>query len=186
MKIVADSISNGTVPDVEFTKFKNFASTGQSVVLPIPHETDDQDKLYMRIIDFNHDDKADGTGKAGITFIAENSIDKFFKFEDINETSTNWAQSELRYNMNDKNGTINKILTSVLTDVKVKPEVVQKRYAKAYEGSNSYDYDNILTSNDTFFVPSYKELTGKAIYNCGTIENMGNEGELYKYIGNDI
>lgn len=186
LKIVSKAISNGTVPTDEFEKFKNFATTGQSVVLPIPHESDTEDKLYMRIIDFNHDDKADGTGKAGITFIAENSIDMFVAYDADKEASTNWANSGIRSNMNTKNSEIYKILSSALETQEIQPEVVAKKYAKGYLESNTYDNTTILTSNDMFFVPSYKELTGENEYGIDTPEKMGDEVERYFYIGKDI
>lgn len=66
--------------------FALFAEIGDAKVLNIPHEGDTEDKLYMRIIDINHDIKATSTlwniEFAGLTFMSENSIDKGYCYHD--------------------------------------------------------------------------------------------------------
>ena len=56
--------------------------------------------LEYRIVGINHDDLADGTGKAGLTFEATNTA---FGFQKMNATDTNvggWEKSELRGRLN--------------------------------------------------------------------------------------
>ena len=42
----------------------------------------------MRIIGINHDDKADGSGTAGLTFMAANAINKGYYYEDNGVSNT--------------------------------------------------------------------------------------------------
>ena len=56
--------------------------------------------LAYRIVGVLHDDLADGTGKAGLTFQATHALPKAYR---MNATDTNkggWEKSELRQNMN--------------------------------------------------------------------------------------
>ena len=70
---------------VYLEEFKYYAEYGMTKELLIPHEEDTDDRLFMRIIGINHDNKADGNGKAGLTFMAANSINKGFTYEVVKE-----------------------------------------------------------------------------------------------------
>ena len=71
-----------------YQEFVEYAMQGQTKTLMLGNE-ENSDRLYMRIIGINHDYKADGSGKAGLTFMAVNSINQAYYFEDENSTEHN-------------------------------------------------------------------------------------------------
>ena len=56
--------------------------------------------LEYRIIGINHDDLADGSGKAGLTFEATNSALGYQKMNATNTNAGGWEKSELRGRLN--------------------------------------------------------------------------------------
>ena len=60
----------------------------------------DGKSLEYRIIGINHDDLADGSGKAGLTFEATNSALGYQKMNATNTNAGGWEKSELRGRLN--------------------------------------------------------------------------------------
>ena len=56
--------------------------------------------LEYRIVGINHDDLADGSGKAGLTFEATNSALGYQKMNATNTNAGGWEKSELRGRLN--------------------------------------------------------------------------------------
>lgn len=79
--------------------------------------TDGQTLTY-RIIGMNHDDLADGSGKAGLTFEATNDALGYQRMNATDTTSGGWEKSELRGRLN--SGDLWSLLPSELQS-KVKP-----------------------------------------------------------------
>ena len=127
----------------------------------------------VKIWDFDHYDKADGTGKAGIVFGSQKIEMKSY----MNSSRGNiggWKSSNLRRNLNfnfgyisdsDDNYTIIGKPTVWSKDIVnvVKPVVIS-----AYKGGE-VDHSNIgnsyLTMVDIAFVPSFAEMSGNGIIN---------------------
>ena len=95
-KAVADDIAkNGTASKV-YAKAKAAMDAGSTWSVKL---TNDKTMTY-RIIGINHDDLADGSGKAGLTFEATNNV---LGTQRVNATNTNvggWEASELRGRLN--------------------------------------------------------------------------------------
>ena len=95
-KVVAEDISkNGTGSKYylaalkamdEGTKWKTVLMNGQT--------------LEYRIIGINHDDLADGSGKAGLTFEATNNVLGAQRMNATNSSAGGWEKSELRGRLN--------------------------------------------------------------------------------------
>lgn len=185
LQTVSNAISKGEIRPRELERFENFAEEGQYKCLALgANENAEEDYLYMRIIGINNDVKSANNEKAGLTFMAANSINKGYCFESSDATTTiNWQNSKLRENMN--TGEIFSLINSALNNESVTPQVVNKEYAKGYltssDNFDETDYsDEILISQDTFFLPSYYEITGD------NIMDIGYEGTKYPYIKNDM
>ena len=65
-----------------------------------PVKLTDGKTLEYRIIGINHDDLADGSGKAGLTFEATNSALGYQKMNATNTNAGGWEKSELRGRLN--------------------------------------------------------------------------------------
>ena len=116
--------------------------------------------LEYKIIGINHDDLADGSGKAGLTFLTEwnDSIKGRLNPTDTNDGG--WEKSELRANMN--SGEIWNLM----------PADIQSKVATVSKESNN-DSAALTKTTDKLFLPSYAEETGKPNdYGC-------NEGSQY-------
>ena len=104
--------------------------------------------LEYRIIDINHDDLADGSGKAGLTFLTTSAGIQSRK----NATNTNaggWEKCELRQKMN--SGEIWNLMPS---DFQSKVKAVRKK-------SVTVVYDaTVIQTNDKLFLLSFPEIVG--------------------------
>ena len=159
-----DIAKNGTSSPV-YAKAKAAmdAGTRWSVTL-----TNGQEMTY-RIIGINHDDLADGSGKAGLTFEATNDV---MGEQCMNATMTNaggWEKSELRGRLN--SGDLWSLLPSELQS---KVKAVTKTTANKGGGSvgiPSADTPSVTT--DKIFLLSTTEL-------YGNVQADGTRYELYK------
>lgn len=137
IKDVADRINKGEIDASEMEKFKKFAEEGQTKTLYLGSDHSEtvtsSDRLYMRIIGFNHDELTGSAGDmAGITFMAANAINTPYYYEDATtEKPTNWQKSKLRSSMNETNGEIYNVMFNALKAESVAPVSVSKKYARA-------------------------------------------------------
>lgn len=84
--------------------------------------------------------------------------------------------------MNSTDGDIYNLINRALGSVS--PVKVKKTYSKAYEGgASSYSTEQAI-SEDTYFLPSYSEITG----DTNSFGDEGLQGSIkkYTYISNDI
>ena len=120
--------------------------------------------LEYKIIGLNHDDLADGTGKAGLTFLTtSNGI-----FDRMNASNTNtggWEQSELRAKMN--SGEIWNLMPSDFQS-KVKPV---KKLTNNVGGSRENMNAAVTATTDKLFL-----LSGREIWNDSY------SGEYYTWV----
>ena len=95
-KAAADDIAKNGTASAVYAKAKAAMDAGTTWPVKL---TNDETMTY-RIIGINHDDLADGSGKAGLTFEATNSV---LGAQRMNATNTNaggWEASELRGRLN--------------------------------------------------------------------------------------
>ena len=142
--------------------------------------------LEYRIIGINHDDLADGSGKAGLTFEVTNTV---LDAQRMNATNTNaggWEKSELRGRLN--TGDLWSLMPSDFQS-KVKP------VRKLTNNVNGTDKNAAVTAtSDRLFLLSYSEIVETPYGGWSGYSWIGNEGTQYEafkgkvtnnYSGND-
>ena len=127
--------------------------------------------LEYRIIGINHDDLADGSGKAGLTFLTTSTTIN----SRMNATSDNtggWEKSELRQKMN--SGEIWNLMPS---DLQSKVKAV----TKLTNNVNGNDKNAAVTAtSDKFFLLSYSEIVATPYGGWSNYLWIGNEGTQYE------
>ncbi len=94
-EVVAEDIAAKGEASLAYAKAKDAMDTGMTWSIKLTNG----ETMTYRIIGINHDDLADGTGKAGLTFLTTSTV----IFDRLNATGTNaggWEASELRAKMN--------------------------------------------------------------------------------------
>ena len=122
--------------------------------------------LKYRIIGINHDDRADGTGKAGLTLQFNNSL-----FSGKINANGPWEKSPLRSSLN--SGELFNLF----------PLDFQQKLTPVIKLTNN---DNgmsktasVSTTEDCVFILSYKELFGDPASSLSDYSWLKNEGERY-------
>ena len=95
-KAAATDIAKNGTSSVVYAKAKAAMDAGTKFSTKL---TDDK-TLEYRIVGINHDDLADGSGKAGLTFEATNSALGYQKMNATNTNAGGWEKSELRGRLN--------------------------------------------------------------------------------------
>ena len=141
--------------------------------------------LEYRIIGINHDDLADGSGKAGLTFLTTSTTIS----SRMNATATNaggWEKSELRTKMN--SGEIWNLMPS---DFQSKVKSVRKLTNNVGGASENAA---VTATSDRLFLLSYSEIVETPYSGWSGYSWIGNEGTQYEafkgkvtenYSGND-
>ena len=122
------------------------------------------------IIGFNHDNLADGTGKAGITFQFKELITTKHV---INTEQTNvggWEMSEIRIYVN------NDVFTLLPTDLQDKIKEVVK-----LSDAGNMDTTTLVETTDKLFLLSLEEVRLSSPYN---VYNVAGQGKKYKKFTN--
>lgn len=123
--------------------------------------------IQVRIIGFNHDDKSDGSGKAGITLQMVDCLATKYK---MNDTSTNAGGYPASVMKTSTLPTIRALLPQEWQDV---TKLVDKKSANG----GSTNYTATLTTSEDLFL-----LSAKEVYGVGSISQDGeNEGSVYEY-----
>ena len=141
--------------------------------------------LEYRIIGINHDDLADASGKAGLTFLTTSTTIS----SRMNASATNaggWEKSELRQKMNS-----GEIWTLMPSDFQSKVKPVRK----LTNNVNGTDKNAAVTAtSDRLFLLSYSEIVETPYSGWSGYSWIGNEGTQYEafkgkvtanYSGND-
>ena len=95
-KAAADDIAKNGTSSVVYAKAKAAMDAGTKFSTKLT----DGKTLEYRIVGINHDDLADGSGKAGLTFEATNSALGYQKMNATNTNAGGWEKSELRGRLN--------------------------------------------------------------------------------------
>ena len=188
--IAADISENGSSSEF-YSEFMTFMQNDEHIVLPldstaasyssIANEADQS--IEFRIIGINHDDLADGTGKAGLTFQATHSLPIGYRQNSTNTNVGGWESSEIRTKMN--SGVIYDLMP---VDVKTYAQPVLK-YTNNVGGGTARASAAVSTTTDTFFLASYAELasaytgTTASWVNATWLPNEGYQYEYWAYVG---
>lgn len=149
---IAANVANGTATSLY--------GVGSVKMLEITNDDGTTETIPMEIVAHNHDDKADGSGKASLTFIAKNVLSEARKMNDAYATAGGWSAMSLRTWLNgDFLATLPSDLQSALTEVK-----------KLSDGG--YNNAEITTSNDKVWIPSVSEVNSEQTTVVG-------QGEVY-------
>ena len=180
-KAVAEDIAAKGEASPAYAKAKAAMDAGTKFSMKLT----DGKTLQYRIIGINHDDLADGTGKAGLTFLTTSTTIS----SRMNATDTNaggWGKSELRGKMN--SGEIWNLMPSDFQS-KVKP------VTKLTNNLDGKTRDATVTAtSDKLFLLSYSEIVKTPWSGWSAYSWIGKEGTQYEafkgkvtnnYSGND-
>lgn len=126
--------------------------------------------IEMQIIGFNHDDKSDGSGKAGITLQMVDCLATRYTMNSTNTNAGGYAASKMK---TETLPTLKALLPQEWQDV---IKLVDKKSANG-GGSN---YSETLTTSDNLFLLSGVEVFGSE-GSYGTAQDGANEGNQYEY-----
>lgn len=126
--------------------------------------------LEYEIIGINHDDLADGSGKAGLTFLTTSTgIES--RMDDVYTVADVWEKSELRQKMNP-----GKIWNLMPSDFQSKVKAVKK----LTNNVNGTDKDAAVTvTTDKLFLLSYSEIAPTSHW-ASSYPWTSNEGAQYE------
>ena len=139
-------------------KAKNYFKIGDEKELQIGDET-----YHVQILGFDHDDKSDGSGKAGITVSLKEIMTTTKKMNTTNTNVGGWKDSEMRTYVN-----VN-VYDNLSQEVK---DVIKPVNKLTSEGNRS---TNIITTSDKLFLLSEVEIFGSTTWSAS------GEGSQYQY-----
>ena len=181
-KAVAEDIAKNGTSSVVYAKAKAAMDAGTKFSVKLTNGK----TLEYRIIGINHDDLADGSGKAGLTFLTTSTTIS----SRMNATDTNaggWGKSELRGKMN--SGEIWNLMPS---DFQSKVKSV-KKLTNNVGGGSANKNAAVTATSDKLFLLSYSEIVPTSYWASSHpwTSNEGTQYEAFKgkvtnnYSGND-
>lgn len=183
-----------------YTQYKNFMDSDTPMYIKWS-----QNKVHTAsIIGINHDDRSDGSGKAGLTFMFISALDEKCRLSADQNYIGGWRDCELRYNMNPDNITYDAepnenssldrgVWNSVPHQLKAAIKIVNKSTHNVRADSvGNIDTPATITT-DAFWLPSVQELTAKNMpplsYGPDSDATLSpvayNEGSLYEWCKNN-
>ena len=129
------------------------------------------EEVTLQIWGFNHDNLADGSGKAGITLGMKNLLATTYAMNSSNTNSGGWEASKMRTT------TMPAILATLPEDLQTVIKEVSKQSSEG--GSNA---DALDTTTDKLFLFSVKEVTGT---NTNSLDGEGTQYDLWKTLLNN-
>ena len=118
---------------------------------------------HVQILGFNHDDKSDGSGKAGITVGLKEIMTTEHVMNSSESNAGGWRDCEMRTYVN------NDVYNALPSDLQAVIKTVDK---KTSEGNAS---TNITTTSDKLFLLSEVEISGSTSFSAS------GEGSQYQY-----
>lgn len=167
-KAAATDIAKNGTSSVVYAKAKAAMDAGTRFSVKLTNGK----TLEYRIIGINHDDLADGSGKAGLTFLTTSTT----IFSRMNPTGTNtggWEASELRAKMN--SGEIWSLMPADFQS-KVKPVRKLTNNVGGYANKNAA----VTATSDRLFLLSYSEIVETPYSKWSKFPWIGNEGTQYE------
>lgn len=131
----------------------------------------DGTSVTMQVAGFNHDDRVDGSGRAGITFISRGIVGSHAMNAD-DATAGGWRDSDLRAWMN---GELLGLLPDDLVDVIVPVSKLTNTVGE------TADTSAVSATTDTLWTLSYAEIGGHMDIDDGGYDEVYNaEGDQYQ------
>ena len=168
-KAVAEDIAAKGEASPAYSKAKAAMDAGTKFSMKLA----DGQTLEYRIIGINHDNLADGSGKAGLTFLTT-STGISSRVNATNASAGGWEKSELRQKMN--SGEIWNLMPS---DFQSKVKSVRKLTNNVGGGSANKDAAVTATS-DKLFLLSYSEIVETPCSPWSEFSWIGKEGTQYE------
>lgn len=168
-KAVAEDIAAKGDASPAYAKAKAAMDAGTKFSMKLT----DGKTLEYRIIGINHDDLADGSGKAGLTFLTTSTGIK----SRMNAEHTNvggWEKSDLRQKMN--SGEIWKLMPS---DFQTKVKSVRK-LTNNVDGERANKDAAVTATTDKLFLLSYSEIVETPYSGWSEYSWIGKEGAQYE------
>ena len=122
----------------------------------------------MKLAALDEDELADGSGKAPMTWIAEQSLDTQHYMNSVDTNAGGWEHSEMR-------AWLREYLQPLL------PPEIQEGVSEVLKYSNSYEQKKTVASKDTLWIPSARELNETG----GSFAVNESEGVIYDCIFSD-
>lgn len=141
---------------------------------------DDGEQVTLQILGFDHDDLADGTGKANITFGMKNLLKEMYAMDDEDynyfdgETIKGWKNSKMRTE------TMSMLFNRLPSDLQNVIKVVAKRTTSNKNVKGFLEY-SLEISFDKLFLFSFYETNPYKNENLAKILNFYYEGKTYEY-----
>ena len=167
-KAVAEDIASKGEASPAYAKAKAAMDAGTKFSMKLT----DGKTLTYRIIGINHDDLADGSGKAGLTFLTTSTGIKS-RMNTTNTTACGWEKSELRAKMN--SGEVWNLMPS---DFQSKVKSVKKLTNNVGGGSANKDA-GVTATTDKLFLLSYSEIVPTS-YCASSYPLTSSEGTQYE------
>lgn len=160
---IGKTLANSTWAEIDAACTNGTASTKYAVGDEKTITLTTGEEITLQILGFNHDDLADGSGKAGITFGTKNLPTERDSMNGGQYNAGGWNASRMR------TSTLVTLFSKLPSDLK---SVVKQVSKKASAGNKS---TSIITSTDSLFLFSKVELDGTtdAVY--------VDEGTQYEY-----
>lgn len=148
-------------------------SVGDKKYIYINNQSEVNNPVEFSILDFNHDDLADGSGKAGMTVGMDSRLTDAYQMNSTASTNLSWNDCTFRTQ------TVPQLLADLPSDLQSIIQPVLK-----YSAMSNNDLSSVSASEDTLFLQSLTEITGSAyIQNTSTLNSKFSslEGEQYEY-----
>ena len=168
-KAVAEDIAAKGEASPAYAKAKAAMDAGTEFSMKLTNS----DILKYRIIGINHDDLAEGSGKAGLTFLATNTAVGTSRMNPTSTTVGAWEKSELRQKMN--SGEIWNLMPS---DFQSKVKAVKKLTNNVGGGSENKNAA-VTATTDKLFLLSYSEIVPTS-YWASSFPWTSSEGAQYE------
>ena len=171
-KAVAEDIAAKGEASPAYSKAKAAMDAGTKFTMKLTNGK----TLTYRIIGINHDDLADGSGKAGLTFLTT-STTIYSRMNAMNTNAGGWEKSELRQKMN--SGEIWSLMPS---DFQSKVKSVGK-LTNNVGGGDANKNAAVTATSDRLFLLSYSEIVPTS-YWASDYPWSSSEGSQYEaFIG---
>lgn len=141
--------------------YKTYYDVGALKEIELTYSDETKETATVEIVGIDHDDLADGSGKAALSFLCKKTISKVCPFQTINETNEGgWEQSSLRQFCSQE------LYPSI-------EETVREQIKPVFKISDGGTQNPInVTTTDTVWIPSATELGMRW-------NTIGTQGEKY-------
>ena len=167
-KAAATDIAKNGTSSVVYAKAKAAMDAGTKFTVKLTNGK----TMEYRIIGINHDDLADGSGKAGLTFWVTNNAVGLARINSSNTNTGGWEKSELRAKMNS-----GEIWNLIPSDFQSKVKTV----VKLSNNVKGAIVDAAVTpTDDRLFLLSFSEIVEQPYAWVSKYGWLGNEGTQYE------